>query len=186
MQYLIKQQLIDVTENIFAETASVCNGIDEDSFFNRSNDKWSVAENLKHLIISTKATTLAFTLPAFIVRLVAGKPNRNSSSYEALVEEYIQKLAEERRASGRFVPQSITKDYGKDKLMMQWQKTCKQFIAALKNKTTESKLDDYFVKHPLLGRITLRELCYFTMYHTQHHLKIIQQKQDQDQQPKTI
>ncbi len=54
-----------------------------------------------------------------------------------------------------------------------WNKATIKFIAALKNKTGESKLDDYLARHPLLGRITLRELCYFTIYHTEHHLNII-------------
>ena len=34
-------------------------------------------------------------------------------------------------------------------------------------------MDNFLIKHPLLGKITLRELCYFTIYHTQHHIKII-------------
>lgn len=61
----------------------------------------------------------------------------------------------------------------KEKLLAEWDKAAAKFIAALQNKTTENKLDNYLARHPLLGRVTLRELCYFTIYHTEHHLNII-------------
>jgi hypothetical protein len=57
--------------------------------------------------------------------------------------------------------------------MHNWNKVTTRHIAAIQKNRTEDDLDNYLVKHPLLGRITLRELCYFTIYHTQHHLNII-------------
>ncbi len=173
MQYLTKEQILAASEKIFAALTAAGNATDELSFFKNRGEKWSVAENVQHLIISTNTTTLAYTLPAFIVRLVGGKSNRESKTYEALVEKYTLKLAEGGRASGRFVPKPMEIKYGKERLMQNWQQATSKFINAIKNKTTESKLDDYLVRHPLLGRITLRELCYFTIYHTEHHLTII-------------
>jgi hypothetical protein len=176
MQYLIREQIIETAEKLFATFTIVCNEIDQQTFFTHPPGKWSIAENVEHLVLSTNTSTLAYTLPAFIVRWVGGKPNRDSKSYDALVEKYRTKLAEGGKASGRFVPKKMHIENGKEKLMLQWHKATTKFIAALKNKTTESKLDDYLVKHPLLGRITLRELCYFTIYHTEHHLNIIQKQ----------
>ena len=40
----------------------------------------------------------------------------------------------------------------------------------------EEDLDRYLAPHPLLGKITLRELAYFTIYHTHHHLQIIKDR----------
>jgi hypothetical protein len=174
MQYLTKEQIIIAAEKMFAAFSKACEAMDESTFFTKpSADKWSVAENVQHLIISTNTTTLAYTLPAFIVRWVGGTPNRDSRSYEALVDRYNEKLAAGGKASGRFIPKPIEIKYGKQKLMENWNKATVKFIEALKNKTGESKLDDYLARHPLLGRITLRELCYFTIYHTEHHLNII-------------
>jgi hypothetical protein len=174
MQYLTKEQIITAAEKMFAAFSTACAGIDENIFFTRpAEDKWSVAENVQHLIISTNTTTLAYTLPVFIVRWIGGTPNRNSRSYEELADRYKEKLAAGGRASGRFIPKPMQIKYGKQKLLENWNKAAVKFIAALKNKTGESKLDDYLARHPLLGRITLRELCYFTIYHTEHHLNII-------------
>lgn len=174
MQYLTKEEIITAAEKIFNAFATVCEGVNEDNFFTKpSPEKWSVAENVQHLIISTNTTTLAYTLPKFIVRWVGGKPNRASRSYEALVNRYKEKLAAGGKASGRFIPKPMQIKYGKQRLLQNWNKAATKFIQALKNTTTESKLDDYLARHPLLGRVTLRELCYFTIYHTEHHLTII-------------
>ena len=43
-------------------------------------------------------------------------------------------------------------------------------------KWKDAQLDQYIAPHPLLGKITVRELCYFTIYHTQHHLNIIKER----------
>lgn len=174
MQYLIKEQIIVAAEKIFETFTKACEQVEENIFFTRpAAGKWSVAENVQHMIISTNTTTLAYTLPKFIVRWVGGTPNRKSRSYEAVVDRYKEKLAAGGKASGRFVPKPMEIQYGKQRLLQHWNKATAKFIHALKNKNTESKLDDYLARHPLLGRITLRELCYFTIYHTEHHLNII-------------
>ena len=174
MQYLTKQQIITAAEKNFAAFTAACVAVDGTFFFNKPDEKWSIAENVQHLVISTNTTTLAYILPSFIVRWIGGKPNRDPKSYEALVDKYKMKLSSGGRASGRFVPKPIEIKYGRERLMENWNKAAAKFIAALKNKTNESKLDSYLVRHPLLGRITLRELCYFTIYHTEHHGNIIQ------------
>lgn len=172
MQHMDKEQIITATEKIFGDFTQSCNNITDSAFFKRpAADKWSIAENVQHLIVSTNMTTLAYTLPSFIVRWIGGTPNRQSKTYEELVEKYKLKLSQGGSASGRFVPKEIKQS--KDELLNQWNKAAIKYINALKNKTPESKLDSYLARHPLLGRITLRELCYFTIYHTEHHLNII-------------
>ncbi|NBX80802.1 MAG: DinB family protein, partial [Flavobacteriales bacterium] len=38
---------------------------------------------------------------------------------------------------------------------------------------TEDDLDKYVLPHPLLGKLTLREMLCFTIYHVKHHVEII-------------
>ena len=81
MQYLSKDQIISAAEKVFAAFTKACEATDENLFFKRpSAEKWSAAENIQHLIISTNTTTFAYTLPNFIVRWVGGTPNRESRS----------------------------------------------------------------------------------------------------------
>ena len=39
---------------------------------------------------------------------------------------------------------------------------------------SEEELDQLILPHPLLGKLTLREMLYFTIYHVKHHEKTIQ------------
>lgn len=172
---MTKTAIITAAEDSFTQFTDACNCMDEALLFNKPGTKWSAAENIQHLIISTNMTTLAYRLPKFIVRLIGGKPNRPSRSYEELKARYYQKLADGGRASGRFVPKPIEIKFGKEKLLQNWQQATAAFIKALTHNRTEADLDNYLARHPLLGRITLRELCYFTVFHTEHHVQAIHQ-----------
>lgn len=41
------------------------------------------------------------------------------------------------------------------------------------DKLDEEELDNYILPHPLIGKTTIREMLYFTIYHVQHHHKAI-------------
>ena len=109
---MTKDEIITATEKNFSAFTHYCNNITEAAFFYRPGAKWSVAENVQHLIIATNTATLAYSLPAIIVRWVAGKPNRPSKSYDELVAKYKNKLAAGGAASGRFIPKPIAIKHG--------------------------------------------------------------------------
>ncbi|MBL7731662.1 MAG: DinB family protein [Chitinophagaceae bacterium] len=150
-----------------------CQGLPEEVLFAQPAGKWSAAQQVKHLIISANNTRLAYSLPKFIVRLVVGKPNRNSRNYDELVAKYTKKLQEGGRASARFVPKPVPASYGKEKLLQQFNTAMERLAVSIEKKWTDLLLDNYLAPHPLLGKITLRELGYFTIHHTHHHLKSI-------------
>jgi hypothetical protein len=37
----------------------------------------------------------------------------------------------------------------------------------------EADLDRYLLPHPLLGKLTLREMLHFTLYHNYHHVQSV-------------
>jgi hypothetical protein len=169
----IEQQLHTVSE----EFSGFCSGIKEELFFYQPADKWSVAQNVKHLITSALNTRLAFILPKFILRLYVGKPNRSSRSFEELVAKYKLKLEQGGRASGRYIPKPISSSTGKQKMLNDFSKSMNHLADSIQKKWKDAELDHYLAPHPLLGKITLRELCYFTIHHTRHHLRSIKSRQ---------
>ncbi len=170
---MIKQEIITATENIFKQFSATCNNMPDVELFAKAGNKWSAAENIQHLIISTNTTSLAWQLPRFMVRWVGGTPNRKSGSYDDVKAKYYKKLSEGGKASARYVPKPIEIKYGREKLLDNWEKATNKYVKALSGKRTEEDLDNYLARHPLLGRLTLRELCYFTIFHTEHHLNSI-------------
>lgn len=173
---LNKEQIIRESDAIFRQLTDYCLTIPDDLFFKEPADKWSIAQNVAHLIIALKTTVAAYALPKFLVRLIGGKPNRPSRSYEELVEKYRQKLAAGGKAQGRYVPKKIPPSYSRQKLLNRWQKVTEEYLEAIRKNWSTEQFDQYIVKHPLLGKITLRELCYFSIYHTRHHLEIIKKR----------
>ena len=173
---MTKEIILKEAADSFAGFAKSCSTFNETAFFERPEGKWSVAENMQHLVLSINTTALAYSLPKFLVRWVGGTPKRKSSSYDELLTRYNKKIADGAKASSRYVPKPIEVKYGKDKMLERWGAVTSKFTKALDNKRTETDLDHYQAKHPLLGSITLRELCYFTIFHTRHHLETINKR----------
>ena len=135
--------------------------------------RWSPAQNLHHLIRSSTITRLALRLPGFVLRWQWGRPNRPSRSYGQLAQRYDEKLALVPAGTvNRFSPQVQPAPGERARLMLQWQREQQRFTATTKG-WRETDLDKYLIGHPLLGRITVRELLYFTAYHTAHHHKLV-------------
>ena len=166
---MIEEQLLQVA----GQLTGFCGSLSEVDFFYQPDGKWSPAQQVRHLTIATKTSLLAFTLPKFLVRSVGGKPNRPSRTYDELVAKYKLKLQQGGKASKRYIPKPISADIGKHKLLNGFQSSMKKMSTALHNKWKEHQPDQYIVGHPLLGKITIRELGYFNIYHTLHHLESI-------------
>lgn len=155
------------------EFLNYCSSLSDDIFFYQPEGKWSPAQQVKHLIIAADNSKLAFALPKFVIRWYVGKPNRPSRSYDDLVARYNLKLEQGGKASGRFIPKPISASYSKEKMLGQFKRSMDKLAHTIKSKWKEPQLDQYIAPHPLLGKITLRELGYFTIHHTYHHLESI-------------
>jgi DinB superfamily len=133
--------------------------------------KWSAGQQLDHLIKSTKPLLITVRLPKFVLKLVFGKANRASKTYEGLVEKYQLKLQEGGRASAAFIPPPIDFEQktALSKQLNQIMATLTKGIAGF----TEKDLDTIILPHPLLGKITYREMMYFTICHVLHHQGLI-------------
>ena len=144
----------------------------EAKFLETPNGKWSVGQNLEHLIKSLAPVNQALMLPGFMLRLLFGKPNRTPRSYAELVDRYRQKLAAGGTATGRFVPATITW-LEKDKKIVAFKNETETMIRRL-NSWREDQLDQYLLPHPLLGKLTLREMLFFSGYHIEHHKELLE------------
>ncbi len=140
-------------------------------FIETPGGKWSVGQNLDHLNKSLSPVNLALRLPRFVLRVLFGKPNRTPRTYDELVDRYHQKLAAGGRASGQFIPPSINADK-KDKLIEKFRKETIA-MSKLMNHSQENQLDNYLLPHPLLGKLTLREMLFFSVYHIKHHMELL-------------
>lgn len=138
-----------------------------------SPGKWNALQHLDHLIKSISPVNMAMSVPKFILNWKFGVANRPSRTYDALVDRYYVKLQAGGKAPGPFVPPADVDPADKESLLHQLNKLS-QKLANKTLKHNEWQLDRYILPHPLLGKLTLREMLYFTAYHVAHHGKNIE------------
>ncbi len=146
---------------------SFISGLSDDAFLMNRNEKWTAGQQLEHIYLSVKPFRQVMGVPKFLPKLLWGKSNRTGRSYEQLVEKYLKKLADGGRATSRFVPKMVPINR-RDSLVL----ALRNEVDALCNKLdnfTELELDSYLIPHPLLGKLTVREMAYFTIFHVAHH-----------------
>lgn len=137
-------------------------------FFTRQAEVWSPSDNVDHLIKAVKSVTNALKLPKFTLQAMFGKPEKPSMTYEELCQIYRDAIANGAQASGRYLPnqESPSKDAQQKKqaLLEQWSKANAELLSVIE-KWDDKDLDQYLLPHPLIGKLTLREMLFFTIYH---------------------
>ncbi len=162
----IKEQLLQ-SHRAFIEIVKV---IDEESFYRAPEGKWNAGQQLSHLVKSLKAIYTGLVIPKFQLKMLFGKANRTSRSYNELVEKYQSKLDKGYENRKAYMPAEVEFKDRKalcDKLMSFANRLGKQLEGF-----DEEQLDTYLLPHPLLGKLTIREMAYFAIYHVQHHQKL--------------
>jgi hypothetical protein len=144
-------------------------------FFTRYGETWSPSDNLDHLIKAVTPIIKALKLPKITLQAMFGKAEKTSMTYEELCGLYRDAIARGGRASGRFLPeqQSPLEDAEtkKQELLRQWAKVSAELVSAME-KWEEAELDQYLLPHPLLGKLTVREMLFFTVYHSLRHASL--------------
>jgi len=165
-----QQEIIKHLEQNHQEFIYYITSLSSEQFIFRKGEKWSAGQHLEHICRAVNPLNLAFSLPNFVLKILFGSANRPSKSYEELVKKYQDKLQNGATATGRFVPPTIKAEQ-KERLC----KTLLQIVTTLNKKIknySEKELDLLILPHPLLGKVTIREMLYFTIYHVEHHIAI--------------
>ena len=143
----------------------------DDDFVLHFEEKWSPGQHLLHMYRSVKALGQARMVPNFVIKQMYGSAKVPSLSYEDLVQRYQNKLAKGGKATGKYIPPEVVTEQ-KTAILEKFRKE----IAKLNGwiaKFSEKQLDTLMLPHPLIGKITLREMLYFTLHHVRHHHEIV-------------
>lgn len=142
-----------------------------DEFEFEPKGKWSAGQQTLHLIKSTKPLLNGLGLPKFIIKSKFGKANRPSRSYDELVARYKERLDQGGTATSPYVPgKVVAKD--QEKLITELTDVINKMSKKIE-KWSEEQLDEFVLPHPLLGKVTTREMLYFTIHHASHHQLLI-------------
>ncbi len=155
-----------------AELMAYLHKLSDEEIHKQIDGKWSVLQNMDHLLKSVRKANPAVRKPGFLLRRAFGKPNREARSYEGLVERYKERLASSTAQSPKEYRAAESQNLDRSKVLKDYDVEMKKFFHFVQ-KVKEPKLDRTLLPHPLLGRLLLREVLYFMHYHTDHHFKAI-------------
>lgn len=169
-----QEQLLDAFARQEAESVAYWTAFDTAAFFQRIGSSWSPAETVRHLSKSTRPVVKALGMPKIALRLLFGKPRRASMTYDAFRDRYRQALSEGGQA-GRFAPSAHAEEDPEA-----WRRKILEDFARVNGalriaiaRWRENQLDRFQLPHPLLGKLTVREMLFFTHYHQRHHMDVV-------------
>jgi hypothetical protein len=142
-----------------------------DLFFVRQAEAWSASDNVDHMIKAIKPITKALKLPKMALQTLFGKPVNQSRTYQEICTIYSDEIAKGAKAGGSFLPLQEEPDNPEEKkaeLLERLSLEMDKLISAIE-KWQEMELDEVQLPHPIIGKITVREMLFFTIHHNLRH-----------------
>lgn len=178
-QPFAREDLVQAISEVEHDVAIFFESLSPDEWECRVGSAWTPAEHLDHLNIAVSAVARGFAMSRLLLRLRFGRARRASRRYEVLRADYQARLATGVGATGPFVPprnHSVENDsIRQQRLLMRWHRVNERLRNAL-SQWSESDLDRLQLPHPILGKLTAREMVFFTIYHGGHHIVAAQSR----------
>lgn len=135
---------------------------------------WSPAEHLGHLVLSVRPVAGALSVARPLLWLRFGMAVRRSRRYVEMRETYRAALAAGGKATGPYVPPPPVADPEmlRRESLERWRRAGAALVERLRG-WSEWSLDRTRLPHPLLGKLTVREMLLFTLYHDLHHAEAV-------------
>lgn len=150
------------------------------AFFAPQGEAWPPATHVRHLTKSIRPLARAMGLPRPVLWLRFGPARRPSRSFEEMRDFYRGRLAEGIQA-GRYTPSPQRKDglSAEDwqAQILDYFKIAGRDLDKALARWKERALDRYRLPHPALGKLTVREMLYFTLYHNHHHASRVRERE---------
>jgi hypothetical protein len=146
-----------------------------EEFVEPMGSAWSPADHVRHLTKSLQPVASAMRMPKVVLRLMFGTSGAVSRGYRDIVALYHEALRKGGKA-GRYAPEprgeiGDATDYRREVLT--------KHHATVDDLATEvvdwshAHIDALRLPHPLLGKLTVREMVLWSLYHNLHHVLVV-------------
>lgn len=162
-----KSEILNDFEEAYRGMARAGHHFNEKEFFSPMGKKWSAAEHMRHLTFSAKVVNKGLKAPKVLLALRFGITLRSPKSYKKIVKAYQNATFP---ATTGFEPK-MKSNSTKSKEIEDFLTAHQQITDGFYNNWNEFQLNRYQLKHPVLGKISLREIMYFMIHHIKHHTK---------------
>jgi hypothetical protein len=175
-----RSEILASLQRLHGESNAFLDTLSDAEFFTPQGEKWSPAEQVRHLTKSVRPVAQALRLPRIALALLFGYRRAASRSF-AEIEAFYQTKLKTGVTAGRFAPSSqpapIDPRARRAEIMNYWNAAHSRLERAIAS-WPEAALDRYRLPHPVLGRLTLREMLFFTLYHNAHHVRQVYERRE--------
>jgi len=168
-----KENIVEVLESSHHDLFEWLNNHPEEKWELGPESKWSTGQHVLHLVQTSRLINKALSYPKFLVKYKYGTSNRPSRNYEEVAKRYNERLFENQEKA-RVFNQGLQKPIAKERQqLIDSLQILNKKLQYKTNKLKNRHLDTLLLPHPLMGKMTLREIIMWSAYHTEHHLNIL-------------
>lgn len=173
-----KASIVAALERLDGEIADFFEALSVEELMAPQGEAWSPCGHLVHLNKSVSAVTGALRLPRLLLALRFGRLREGSADFEGVRRRYLEALDRGVQA-GRFGPSdrpdTLSAEARRGRTLGRWRRAGGELRGAVR-RWTEEDLDRYQLPHPAMGKMTVREVLFFTVYHNAHHARRVHER----------
>ena len=168
-----KKDIADLLEQKHQQLFDWINNQPNENWEKGSEGKWTMGQHILHLVNSLQLLNNALSYPRFFLKYKFGVSNREGRDYETVAKKYQQKLSENQDRARVFNQKLKTPTLAeKEHLLTRFQIQQKK-LQYKTRKISDKNLDTLVIPHPLMGKMTVREIIMWTAHHTEHHYQTL-------------
>lgn len=144
------------------------NQLEEARFLYSNNGRWTAGQQLSHIVLCLKPIESAIRSKVFIEEKF-GHIDHAPMDYESVIQAYQAALERGGKAPGRFEPAEVSLA---DKVALM--NELEVILASIQKQWetySDVELNSLALPHPLLGKLSIRELFCLMSFHAIHHLE---------------
>lgn len=168
-----KTDLVDLLETKHQELFNWLKNQPEENWEKGPTNKWTTSQHILHLINSLQLLNKALSYPKFILKYKFGVCNRPLRDYKTVVKKYNDKLEKNQDRAKKFNQKLKTPTLKQRETLLTLFQIQQKKLQYKTKKISDKNLDTLVIPHPLMGKLTLREIIMWTAYHTQHHTETL-------------
>lgn len=138
----------------------------DEEFMYSPAGKWTPGQQLEHVLLCVRPLSQALGNKSFVAAKF-GTLERPGRDYDDVIQWYQQALQEGGKAPSMYVPEAVQLS-GRDEIGTELASEVHTLRQNLED-YSEQELDSLVLPHPLLGKLSIREMLYLMTYHATHH-----------------
>lgn len=168
-----KKEIVEILEQKHQDLFDWLKTVTDEQWMQGPKDRWTTGQHILHLADSARLLNKALGYPKFLLKYKFGTSNRPPRNYKEVAKRYEERLAESKEKAAKYNIDLKTPSVKDRKHLIQRLQILNKKLQYETTKLKDQHLDRLLLPHPLMGKMTLREIIMWTAHHTEHHVEIL-------------